>query len=93
MTEITRSELYELIWSQPMTEIARFYGVPAMKVAQACDVYEIARPPAGYWQKLAYGKAPERFALANTNYASDKIVTIEDRKNGSLAPAGECGVD
>lgn len=76
-----------------MTEIARFYGVPAMKVAHACDVYEIARPPAGYWQKLAYGKAPERFALANTNYASDEIVTIENRKNGSLAPTGECGVD
>ena len=92
MMEITRAELHELIWSHPMTEIARFYGIPAMKVAQACDAYDIARPPAGYWQKLAHGKAPERLGLANENYASDEIVTIEDRKGGSLEPAGDCGV-
>jgi len=84
MMEISRAELHELVWSHPMTEIARFYGVPATKVAQACDAYDIARPAAGYWQKLAHGKAPERLGLDSGTYAPNEIVTIEDRKSGGL---------
>lgn len=75
-----------------MTEIARFYGVSAMKVAQACDDYEIARPAAGYWQKLAHGKAPERLGLTSGTYSSNEIVTVEDRKSRSFGHVGEYGV-
>src|SRR5690606_12323734 len=68
MLRMSRAQLHQLIWSKPMTEIARAYGVRGQHIANACDEHEIARPPAGYWQKLEYGKAVESVALDNSNY-------------------------
>ena len=77
MLRMSRAQLHQLIWSQPMTEIARAYGVRGQHIANACDEHEIARPPAGYWQKLEYGKAVESVALDNSNYTEDHIVIIK----------------
>lgn len=60
-----------------MTTIARHYGVRDLQIAQACDSYDIARPPAGYWQKLAHGKKVERIDLPTTNFFAEDIVIIE----------------
>jgi len=60
MLRLSRAALYDLVWSKPMTEIARDHGVRDQHVAQACDDHDIARPRAGYWQKLDHGKAVER---------------------------------
>jgi len=46
-----------------MTEIAKHYGVRDLQIAKACDLYDVARPPAGYWQKLAYDKTVEKADL------------------------------
>jgi hypothetical protein len=74
---LSRAELYELVWSQPMTEIAKHYGVRDLRIAQACDSYDIARPPAGYWQKLAHGKKVEKINLSTVRSSADDIVIIE----------------
>lgn len=65
MMKLTRAMLYELVWFHPMTEIAKQYGVRDLQIAQACDLYDIARPPTGYWQKLAHGKYVEKSRSAN----------------------------
>lgn len=75
--KVSRADLYELVWSQPMSHLARSHGVAAVKIARAYDHYDIARPPAGYWQKLAHGKAPEKRALQCVAYTAAEIVTIE----------------
>lgn len=74
---MTRAELHRLIWSKPMTEIARRYGVRDQHVAQACDAYDIARPRAGHWQKVEHGKSVETAALDNKNHSSEAIIIIE----------------
>lgn len=75
--KLSRAALYELVWSYPMTEIARHYGVRDLQIAQACDFYDIARPRAGYWQKLAYGKNVEKIDLQTVSFSADDTVTIE----------------
>jgi hypothetical protein len=75
--KLTRAELHELVWSQPMTEIARQFGVRGQQVANACDGAEIARPRAGYWQKVGYGKPVSRLALTNDRFAAGDIVAID----------------
>ncbi|MDX8456734.1 hypothetical protein RFM98_28760 [Mesorhizobium sp. VK9D] len=47
------TEPYDLVWSKPMTEIARQYGIRGQHVAQTCDAYEIAQPRAGHWRSRA----------------------------------------
>jgi hypothetical protein len=54
-----------------MTEIAKHYGVRDLQIAQACDLHDIARPPAGYWQKLAYGKNVEKVDLQTVNFSAE----------------------
>lgn len=76
MLRMTRAELHALVWAMPMTEIARKYAVRDQHVAQACDANGIARPPAGYWQRLAYGKQTAILALDNASYSPGEVITI-----------------
>lgn len=74
---LTRTELHELVWSQPMTEIARQFSIRGQQIAKACDGAEIARPRAGYWQKVEYGKPVSRLALTNERFAAGAVVAID----------------
>lgn len=60
---ITRQELYELVWSTPMTKVAEKFEVSGSYLARVCTVLRVPRPERGYWAKLAVGKAPQRPAL------------------------------
>ena len=76
MLNMTRAKLHALVWSKPMTEIAKLYGVRDQHVAQACDAFEIVRPRAGHWQKVEHGKAMETVALDNSRFAPEEIIII-----------------
>ena len=75
-TMLTRTELHELVWQYPISELARQFQVPATSLAKTCDYYYIPRPPAGYWQKLAFGKAPEREVRDNLRFSAEEKVRI-----------------
>ncbi|MND49419.1 hypothetical protein D3C80_403630 [compost metagenome] len=90
--EVTRAGLYELVGSQPMSQLAKSYGVAAVKIARACDDYHIARPPAGYWQKFAHGKAPGKSVLQCVAYSAAEIVTIECLAEARSELAREMGI-
>lgn len=49
---LSRAQLHELVWSRPMTEIARLFGVRDQHIARACDGADIERPRARYWQNV-----------------------------------------
>lgn len=55
---MTREELYERAWSQPMSRTAAELGVSGSYLARICDQLDVPRPPPGYWAKHAVGKAP-----------------------------------
>ncbi|MCO5066809.1 MAG: hypothetical protein M9924_20760 [Rhizobiaceae bacterium] len=75
--KLSREQLHDLVWSMPMTEIARRSGVRDQHIARACDGAEVARPRAGYWQKVEHGKSVTRVALSNDRYAVSDIITID----------------
>jgi hypothetical protein len=64
MKEITRSDLYELVWTQPRSVLAKQFNVSDVALAKRCLQANIPMPPRGYWAKLAAGKSkPKRPAL------------------------------
>ena len=63
MREVTRTELYELVWSKPMTKVAADFGLSDQGLAKICTKHAIPRPPRGYWAKLAAGKGVETVPL------------------------------
>ena len=57
--EITREDLYKLIWKEPVTKVAEKMGVPAPILRKFCSRLNIPTPSSGYWSKLQFGKPVE----------------------------------
>jgi hypothetical protein len=58
--ELTREELYKLVWSEPMRVIAPRYGLSDAGLAKICRRLKVPRPGRGYWQRLRVGKRDRR---------------------------------
>lgn len=54
--EIDRETLYNQVWKEPMTNVAKKYGVSSSYLARVCEKLGVPRPERGYWAKLAAGK-------------------------------------
>ncbi|CAM2139651.1 conserved protein of unknown function [Pararobbsia alpina] len=52
---LTREELYQLVWAEPMLKLAERYGVSSSYLARVCTTLHVPRPPRGYWAKRAVG--------------------------------------
>jgi hypothetical protein len=60
---LSRSKLYELVWSKPVTELAKDFGISDVALAKRCRAINIPLPPRGYWARIAAGQKPKRPAL------------------------------
>lgn len=58
-----RQKLYEEVWSRPVTQVARSYGVCNVYIARACRALRVPTPPRGYWAKVRSGKPVRRVPL------------------------------
>lgn len=58
-----RKELYEKVWSTPMTNLSKEYGLPDVGLAEICKKYNIPPPPRGYWAKKEAGQKPKKTPL------------------------------
>lgn len=58
--EISREDLYEQVWVTPINHLAEKFTVSGSYLARVCEVLNVPRPPVGYWQKKAVGKAVPR---------------------------------
>ncbi|MCR9095672.1 MAG: hypothetical protein NXI30_15735 [bacterium] len=56
MPEISRAELYALVWSTPMSRLTPKLRVSDVAIARACRRMNIPRPDVGYWTKDRLGK-------------------------------------
>jgi Phage integrase family len=57
---ISRKDLYELIWSEPTTTLARRFGLSDVGLTKVCRRSDIPPPPRGYWAKIAAGDNIQR---------------------------------
>jgi hypothetical protein len=62
---ISRKQLFERVWQQPMTHIAKEFGVSDVGLRKMCKRHDIPTPPAGYWAKLAHNKPVAAAKLKN----------------------------
>lgn len=55
---IDREKLYEQVWSQPITALAKQYYISDVGLIKICKKLQIPLPGRGYWQKKARRKRP-----------------------------------
>lgn len=60
---MSREELYELAWSEPLATLASKIGITDVAIAKRCRANGVPTPPRGYWAKLKAGKKPRRQPL------------------------------
>lgn len=54
---VTREQLYELVWQEPMLRVAEKFSVTSSYLARVCTELRVPRPLRGYWAKLEHGKS------------------------------------
>ena len=54
--KISRKELYEQIWTEPVTQLSMRYGFSDVWLAKICRKYDIPRPPRGHWARIKSGQ-------------------------------------
>lgn len=60
-----RSTLYEQIWSQPVQEVAKSYGISDVRLGKVCRALQVPVPPRGYWARLRNGYTVKKPPLKN----------------------------
>lgn len=53
----TRKEFYDLVWSKPLTHLAKEFLLSDVALHKICKKHDIPHPPLGWWAKKAAGKA------------------------------------
>jgi len=74
--KLQRTELFEMVWKEPLTKVAARLGVSNVGLAKACRRYNIPVPPRGYWAKLQHGKRVRRIAALPTAPGGNEDVRI-----------------
>lgn len=76
-TRLSRKELYELVWSTPMSKLAKRFNLSDVGLAKICKRYNIPRPGVGHWTKRAHGKPLTKESLPKaTDPSLDTVVII-----------------
>lgn len=84
--QLTRKELYDLVWSTPLSKIAEKYAVNPDGIKKICKKFNVPMPPNGYWSKMKFNKIVEKDKLDKDFKGQDKIVftsKIEGEDNNS----------
>jgi hypothetical protein len=53
--QLTREELYELVWSKPMRDAAATIPMSDVGLKKTCRRHNVPVPPRGYWNKFRAG--------------------------------------
>ena len=61
--EVTRQQLYDEVWSEPISKLSKKYGLSDVGLAKVCKRNGIPRPGNGTWSKLKHGHKVKKTPL------------------------------
>jgi len=79
-----RADLYALVWEQPVTHVAKEFGVSDVAIRKICIKHGIPTPPLGYWAKLQHGKRVTQPPLPPLKSGQSDSVNLHARLKPSL---------
>lgn len=87
--KISRKDLYELVWSKPIQELAMDFGISGVALAKRCRRLGVPVPGRGYWARVDAGQTPHRPALPEreTDWRDQKLLTVTGPTEEPASPA------
>lgn len=73
---LSRHELYNLVWSEPLLGLSKRYNISDNGLRKICIRMNIPLPKSGHWQKIDHGKQVRIIELPN-DYSGENEVTLE----------------
>jgi hypothetical protein len=86
---LSREDLYELVWSKPMVELAQDLGLSDVALAKRCRKLGVPVPGRGYWARVAAGQEPHRPTLAKREDQFGDAQALAFASVAEDAPAAE----
>jgi hypothetical protein len=77
---LTREQLYDLVWSEPMQRLSKQIGISDVAIAKHCRKIGVPVPERGYWNKLQAGQKVTKTALPERDLATINHISM----SGSL---------
>ena len=74
--QLTREELYDLVWSRPVTKVAAELEISDVALHKICRRHDVPVPPRGHWAKLAAGKPIQQTPLSKSSKARSGLIEI-----------------
>ena len=71
---ISREALYELVWTKPLTHVAKDLGISDVMLGKMCKEQLVPKPPRGYWANLGSDKK-------RVVYVRPKLPDLFQKKN------------
>jgi hypothetical protein len=88
----TRQELFELVWSMPMTKLSKQFELSDVGLRKICVKHQIPLPPQGYWIRKEFGKVDLRPEMPNKKFNPEIKINNEyktqlnrERSNSKIA--------
>ena len=78
--QISRQDLYERVWQEPMRTLAPNFGISDVALRKICLKAEIPVPERGYWAKLQAGKTTTKIELPTRPPGMPTIVHIGESR-------------
>ncbi|RSK44988.1 hypothetical protein [Bacillus canaveralius] len=79
-----RGKLYEEVWKEPMTSLAKKYGVSDVALRKQCIKMDIPLPKAGHWTKVKSGHEVKIPPLPKSNVPERVEVTVLSDESSKL---------
>ena len=87
---VTRTTLYDQVWSTPMARLSKEYGISDVALAKICKRLKVPYPRRGYWRRKETGKSVKQPPLPPYSDPAKQAVTIYPTiRPDDLEPASE----
>ncbi|MBD3846169.1 hypothetical protein IED13_10710 [Bosea sp. SSUT16] len=77
---LTRRQLYDLIWSRALPQVAQHLGISEWQIRQICEGHRVPLPAAAYWRDKAAGKRAKQAIFTSTADAQLELITFSGTK-------------
>jgi hypothetical protein len=91
IVRLSRQELYDLVWSEPMRKVAARFQLSDVGLKKICTKHRIPVPARGYWRRIETGQSPPKIALPKLVQAGKIEIRVKP-KEVKMALDAELGV-
>jgi hypothetical protein len=83
---LTRADLYQMVWSTPMSQLAKQFEMSDVGLKKICKAAYVPTPTLGYWSKLSSGKRVSKTPLPVLLPFQSQMVYIRERSRYGYVP-------